>query len=148
MILNFMKMKEIKIWVLDALGGFNALNAFALGCMALMLMLGSCGRRPQMAITGIYVNQESGEYSISKDTVVILAADGRGNYQLIRRSAFQRIREGKLLPEEMKVRTFTGRFDTENAILILDGEDKQVRFFSGGRSLLLAKREYRKVIQP
>jgi len=39
MILNFMKMKEIKIWVLDALGGFNALNAFALGCMALMLML-------------------------------------------------------------------------------------------------------------
>ncbi|WP_152542465.1 hypothetical protein [Pedobacter sp. V48] len=135
-------MKEIKNWAFDTV---HALNGFALGCLALILMLGSCGRSPEFAITGTYVNHESGEYSISKDTLLILAATGDGNYQLIRRSAFQRIREGKLQPEEMKVRNFTGRFDPQKAILVLDGEDKQVRFFSGGKSLLLAKREYQKV---
>lgn len=133
-------MKEIKVWLYDAL------NAF--GCMAVVLMLASCGRGPDASIAGTYVSHESGEYSISKDTLLILPSGGDGNYQVIRRSGFQKIREGKLQPEEIKVLEFTGRYDAVLALLEIDGEDKRIRFFAGGKSVLLVKREYKKVVEP
>ena len=125
----------------------DVFGVFALWCLALVLMLGSCGRGAGLSVAGTYVSHESGEYSISKDTLLILAAGGADNYQLIRRSGFQRIRDGKLQPEEMKVQEYTGKYDPKSLVIRLDGEDKQVRFFAGGKSLLLAKREYHKIIQ-
>ncbi|TCD03169.1 hypothetical protein [Pedobacter psychroterrae] len=141
-------MKTTKEKSYDGPVGFDAVGVVALWCFALVLMLGSCGRGSGLSVAGTYVSHESGEYSISKDTLLILVAGGEHNYQLIRRSGFQRIREGKLQPEEIKVQEFTGQFDPESLVMRLDGEDKQIRFFAGGNSLLLAKREYQKVINP
>jgi len=143
MTFNFLNMKAIKVWLYDAL---NALRV--LGCMAVMLMLASCGRSSDTSIAGTYVSQESGEYSISKDTLLILPSGGDENYRVIRRSGFQKIREGKLQPEEVKVLEYTGRYDADLALLEIDGEDKRIRFFAGGKSLLLVKREYKKVVEP
>lgn len=135
-------MKTIKIRLNDAVGVLVAI------CLALILMLGSCGRGAGVSIAGTYVSYESGEYSISKDTLLILSSAEKDNYRLIRRSGFQRIREGKLRHEEMQVREYTGKYDTESLVLQLDGDDRQIRFFPGAKSLLLAKREYRKVTNP
>lgn len=138
-------MKEIKIWCNDVLGRINALGAV---CLALVMMLGSCGRGSGVSIAGTYVSHESGEYSISKDTLLILGAGAEDNYKVIRRSGFQKIREGKLQPEEIKVLEYTGRYDADLALLEIDGEEKRIRFFAGGKSLLLVKREYQKVVEP
>lgn len=135
-------MKEIKIWFDYAVGVFGAI------CLALVMMLGSCGRGSGVSIAGTYVSHESGEYSISKDTLLILPSGGDGNYKVIRRSGFQKIREGKLQPEEIKVLEYTGRYDADLALLEIDGEEKRIRFFAGGKSLLLVKREYQKVVEP
>lgn len=130
-------MKEIKVWLIKALG-----------CLAVIAMLASCSRNSDVSVAGTYVSEESGEYSISKDTLLILSADGDKNYQVIRRSGFQKIREGKLQPEEIKVQEFSGIYDPESSTLAIDGGDKRIRFFAGGKSLLLVKREYKKVVQP
>jgi len=132
-------MKEIKIWLLDA--------GSALACLA-VLMLASCDRSSGDKVTGTYVSTESGEYSISKDTLLILNVDGEKDYRVIRSSGFQKIRSGKLQPEEIKVQEFFGKYDAETAILAIEGEDKRIRFFAGGKSLLLVKREYQKVLEP
>lgn len=129
---------EIKIgWagLADRLGAFGGL------AVILMLLLFGCGQ--SASIAGTYVSRESGEYSLSRDTLVIAAASGEGNYSVVRRSAFQKVRAGKLLPEERKVFQYTGRYDSAAGLLVLDGEDKRIRFFSGG--LMLVKREYTKV---
>ncbi|MES2456352.1 MAG: hypothetical protein V4594_12460 [Bacteroidota bacterium] len=141
-------MKTIKEKSCEEMIGFDAVGVLMLWCLALVLMLGSCGRGAGVSVAGTYVSHETGEYSISKDTLLILAAGGEDNFQLVRRSGFQRIREGKLQAEEIKVQEFSGQFDPESLVMRLDGEDKQIRFFAGGKSLLLAKREYGKVIQP
>lgn len=109
--------------------------------MILMLLLFGCGR--SASIAGTYVSRESGEYSLSRDTLVIAAAGGEDNYSVVRRSAFQKVRGGKLQPEERRVFQYTGRYDSDSGLLMLDGEDKRIRFFSGG--LMLVKREYTKV---
>lgn len=141
-------MKTIKEKSSDGFVGFDAVGIVALWCLTIVLMLGSCGRGSGLSVAGTYVSHESGEYSISKDTLLILATGGEENYQLIRRSGFQRIRDGKLQPEEIKVQEYSGKYDPETATLVIDGDDKQVRFFAGGKSLLLAKREFHKVIKP
>jgi len=141
-------MKTIREKSYDSLVGFDVVGVLAMWCLAIVLMLGSCGRGSGVSIAGTYVSHETGEYSISKDTLLILAAGSEDNYQLIRRSGFQRIREGKLQAEEVKVQEYTGKYDPETSVIRLDGDDKQVRFFAGGKSLLLAKREYQKVINP
>jgi len=133
-------MKEIKVWLLDARS--------ASVCLAVILMLASCGRSSDASVTGTYVSSESGEYSISKDTLLILSADGDKNYRVIRRSGFQKIRSGKLQPEQIQVQEYFGKFDAETATLAFDGEDRQIRFFTGRKSLLLHKREYQKVVEP
>jgi hypothetical protein len=146
-----MIMKTIKIWLDDAFGGFSALgtvNALGAVCLAMVLMLGSCGRGSGLSIAGTYVSHESGEYSISRDTLLILPVGGEGNYKVIRRSGFQKIREGKLQPEEIRVLEYSGRYDADLALLEIDGEEKWIRFFAGGKSLLLVKREYQKVVEP
>jgi hypothetical protein len=142
-------MKEIKVW-LNALPAVARLGAFS--CLAIVMLLltlfSSCGRNSDNSIAGTYVSQESGEYSISKDTLLILPTGGDGNYKVIRRSGFQKIREGKLQPEEIKLLEYTGRYDAYQDLLEIDGEARRIRFFAGGKSLLLVKREYQKVVEP
>ena len=88
------------------------------------------------------MSKESGDYSLSRDTLVIAPAGGEDNYSVVRRSTFQKVRGGMLQPEERKVFQYTGRYDPDSDLLVLDGEDKRIRFFSGG--LMLVKREYTK----
>ena len=129
---------EIKIGWAGLADRFAAFGGLA---VVLMLLLFGCGQ--SASIAGTYVSRESGEYSLSRDTLVIAAASGGDNYSVIRRSAFQKVRNGKLQPEERKGFEYTGKYDSDTGLLVLDGEDKRIRFFSGG--LMLVKREYAKV---
>jgi len=107
----------------------------------LMLLLFGCGQ--SASIAGTYVSRQSEDYGSSRDTLVIVPAAGEDNYSVLRRSTFRRLREGKLQPEEQKVFQYTGRYDSAAGLLVLDGEDKRIRFFTGG--LMLVRREYKKV---
>ena len=98
-----------------------------------------------ISIEGTYASYESGEYSISKDTLVIIAYGDQGDYQVIRKSGFQTVRNGKLQPKEQKIREYIGRFDPNTKVLIIDAQGKKISFFPDKNSLLLMQREYHKV---
>jgi len=112
---------------------------------ALLLLLASCGKGPK-DIAGTYASYVAGEYSISKDTLVISKYDGDGDsYQVVRNSAFQKVRNGKLQAEEHKSRTFVGRYDVDSGMLDIEATGKQIHFDLEKGTLLMMQREYKKV---
>lgn len=115
-------------------------------CLAALLVLVSCQNKTKSFMEGVYVSYETGEYSISKDTLVIrkFAED---EYQIIRKSTFQTIRNGKLQPQQQKIREYMGRFEPKTKVLVLDAQGKQITFFLDKGSLLFAQRVYTKVIK-
>ncbi|MES2458879.1 MAG: hypothetical protein V4594_25235 [Bacteroidota bacterium] len=125
----------------------KSLKAQLLSCFAALLCLASCGRSNSPTIEGTYASYESGDYSISKDTLVIMSYGDNGDYQVIRKSTFQTVRSGKLQPKEQKIREYMGRFDEKTKTLIIDAQGKKISFFPGKNSLLLMQREYQKVIK-
>lgn len=98
-------------------------------------------------IDGTYASYESGDYSISKDTLVIIPYGDQGDYQVIRKSSFQTVRNGKLQPKGQKIREYMGRFDEQSGMLIIDAQGKKISFFPDQNSLLLMQREYHKVLK-
>ena len=115
-------------------------------CLAALMLMASCGRNA-VTVEGTYASQESGEYSISKDTLVIIPYGDHGDYQVIRKSAFQAIRGGKLQPQERKIREYVGKYDPKLRVLLMDDAGKKITFFPGKNSLLLMQREYHKVAE-
>jgi len=114
-------------------------------CVAALVLFASCNRGA--AVTGTYASQESGEYSISRDTLVIIPYGDQGNYQVIRKSAFQAIRGGKLQATEHKIREYMGRYDSKLRVLLMDDAGKKITFFPDKNSLLLMQREYHRVAE-
>ncbi|TKC04227.1 hypothetical protein [Pedobacter frigoris] len=116
-------------------------------CVAALLFFASCENSTKSYIDGTYASYESGEYSISKDTLVIMPYGDKGDYQVIRKSSFQTVRNGKLQPKEQKIREYMGRFDPKTKMLIIDAQGKKISFFPDKNSLLLMQREYHKVVK-
>lgn len=120
-----------------------------LGCFAsllvLALTLASCTRDEKLAIEGTYASQESGEYSISRDTLVIMPYGDEGDYQVIRKSSFVAVRSGKLQPREQKIREYVGHLEEKTRTLVIDSQGRKISFFPGKNSLFLMQREYKKV---
>ena len=92
----------------------KSIKALLFSGLAALLFFASCGRSNKSTIEGTYASYESGEYSISKDTLVIIPYGDNGDYQVIRKSSFQTVRGGKLQPKEQKIREYMGRFDVKS----------------------------------
>jgi hypothetical protein len=99
------------------------------------------------AIDGTYASYESGDYSISKDTLVIIPYGDQGDYQVIRKSSFQAVRNGKLQPTAQQIREYMGRLDPKSGMLIIEAQGKKISFLPDQNSLLLMQREYHKVVK-
>jgi hypothetical protein len=125
----------------------KTIKALLCGCFAALLFLASCTGSNRPAIEGSYTSYQSGEYSISNDTLVVTAYGDMGDYQVIRRSGFQRVRNGKLMPKEYQVKDLTGRFDPETGTLDIGTEGRKISFLPDRNSLLLMQREYQRIRQ-
>ncbi|MDB5086118.1 MAG: hypothetical protein JWR09_112, partial [Mucilaginibacter sp.] len=70
-----------------------------------LLLLAACqskNSQTQDFIPGTYANAAKGEYAVANDTLNIKQVDGN-NYQITRRTTYQAVRDGKLLPKHSKV---------------------------------------------
>jgi hypothetical protein len=90
------------------------------------------------------VSHFKGEFSISRDTLIIAERSG-SDYTIDRRSAFQKIRNGKVKPVELKSSTFLGEYDDKQQRIITYPEGKVFTFGNKKGILLLGKREYKKI---
>jgi hypothetical protein len=94
-------------------------------------------------IPGIYVNHAQSAYSIADDTLVITL--NQGNYTLIRRTGFCRIKDGKPQPAEHKTKSFTGIWDNQKQTLQITQNGILVQFRPGENDLLIENSVYHKI---
>lgn len=104
-------------------------------------------RNNSSLIEGTYGDYATSEYSIARDTIVIQAHGGPGEYKVIRKSAYQAIKNGKLQPEKREVHEFIGHFDPEAKALLIDAQGKKITFFPDKGIILVNQREYTKVVE-
>ena len=82
--------------------------------LATILLLAACqGKNNQTKdfIPGTYVNAAKGEYAIADDTLIIEHIDGN-NYRITRRTTYQAIRNGKLLPKHHQIKKLNAVWDS------------------------------------
>lgn len=112
-----------------------------------LMFLASCKNSTMANIEGTYVSQESGEYSVSSDTLVISMGEKIGDvqhFEIVRRSGFQMVRDGKLRPKQYRVRKYSGHFD-EKASAVLFGQDKSIRVLPDQKTLVVQGRTYLRI---
>jgi hypothetical protein len=112
-----------------------------------LLFLAACqskNSQTQDFIPGTYVNSAKGEYAIANDTIAI-TSNSENQYQLTRKTTYQAIRNGKLLPKHHQVQQFQAVWDSEKHELdeVLTG--RVFRFDTDKKLLLLNQAVYRKV---
>jgi hypothetical protein len=115
--------------------------------IAALLLLAACqskNSQTQDFIPGTYVNAAKGEYAIANDTLIIKPTNGN-NYQITRRTTYQAIRDGHLLPKHNKVESLNAVWDSNKQELDELITGKVFRFDADKKLLLINQASYRKI---
>ncbi|RNL54620.1 hypothetical protein D7004_07475 [Pedobacter jejuensis] len=110
------------------------------------MILAACNseKSTRSFITGTYVSQSEGEYSIASDTLVIEASESN-NYIIHRKTGFKRITEGKQGKLEYETEEWNALYDEGTNALTETKKGKVITFYPEANKLLVGKREYRKL---
>jgi hypothetical protein len=105
----------------------------------------ACNSSKGPDITGTYVSTYQNEYSTGNDTLFITAynIDG-GTYQVERRTGYQKIREGKMLPREFKKVKWTATYDIEKQVLNETEYGRKI-YLKEGQKLLFGGTGYQRL---
>jgi hypothetical protein len=112
-----------------------------------LLFLAACQSRSSQTqdfIPGTYVNSAKGEYAIANDTIVITSTS-ENLYLLTRKTTYQAIRDGKLLPKHRQVQQFQTIWNGGKQELNETLSGRVFRFDTDKKLLLLNRAVYRKV---
>jgi hypothetical protein len=95
--------------------------------IAIAILAIACNNLKDKAISGVYVANSKNEFTILSDTLVIDAYNlEAGVYQIEKRSGYQLIRDGKILPKEFKQKSWKASFDKEKQVLLETALGKQI----------------------
>ena len=111
-----------------------------------ILLLAACQSKNQTQdfIPGTYVNSAKGEYAIANDTLLIQLINVN-NYQIIRRTTYQAIRNGKLLPKHHKEQKLNAVWDSGKQELDETITGRIFHFDENKRLLLINQAVYHKI---
>jgi len=107
----------------------------------------SCGLIPGRSgsdISGMYVRTIHQRYATGSDTLVLTALSG-GVYQVIKRSGYQRIKDGKKGDYEYDVQHWTGVYDEKEGMIRESRKGKVLVPLPKENKLLLGSAMYEKV---
>lgn len=100
----------------------------------------------QSTISGTYVRQAESEYSKAMDTLIVTPYDAKaGTFILLRKTGFNRIKNGNLQPKETKQERMITVWDDETHQLQELKEGKLYTFPSTGKELLAGTAKYQKI---
>ncbi len=114
----------------------------ALMIIALFCACTANDKKPEF--NGTYVNHASGEYSIGDDTLVIRSLN-ENSYSITRKTGYQKIREGKVLPKEYRLEELSATYDEKTRKL---EDSRHARIFtlqSDNRIIRMGQIEYKKI---
>jgi hypothetical protein len=95
-------------------------------------------------IPGMYVKPINHEFAHGSDTLIIRPLEG-STYEITKRSAFQRIRNGKILPLERTSETWIGIYDANDQVIHEQRKGKLLSFVPKENKLLVGATAYQKV---
>lgn len=95
--------------------------------IAIALLAIACNHAQDQAISGVYVVSSKNEYTILSDTLVIEAYNlEAGVYQIDKRSGYQLIRDGRILPKQYKQKSWKATFNQDKQLLSETAFGKQI----------------------
>lgn len=120
------------------------------GVLFSAVLLTACGRNDEAGtkstISGMYVRQTESEYSKAMDTLIVTPYDVKaGTFIILRRTGFNRIKNGNLQPKETKQERMITVWDEETHQLQEVKEGKLFTFPSTGKELLAGTAKYQKI---
>jgi hypothetical protein len=95
-------------------------------------------------IPGAYVKEVKNEFLIAHDTLIIQCSAGN-NYLIVNRTAYQRIRNNKLLPEQYSEENWKALYDDKSQNLYEQRLGKTFSFDPVKRKLFEGGSEYNKI---
>lgn len=95
-------------------------------------------------LSGIYVNKSHSEYSIAFDTIIV-SKKSSANYEVARKTGFQKIRNGTALSKEYKFEKWPAQWDAQKMVLSETDLGRQITLNKGGKSINLKNTEYLKI---
>ena len=119
----------------------------ALSAAVISLLMAACQSqtsKTQDFIPGTYVNFAKGDYAIANDTLLITQLSDN-NYQLIRKTTYQAIRNGKLLPKHHKTDKLVAVYDPQKLELDETTTGRVFRFDPDKHILLIKQASYQKI---
>jgi len=96
-------------------------------------------------IPGTYVKEVKNDFMIAYDTLIIQCTAGN-NYLVVNRTAYQRIRNKKLLPEQYAEENWKAVYDHRSQNLYEQRLGKTFSFDPANRKLYEGGSEYNKVV--
>ncbi|WPU94804.1 hypothetical protein SNE25_04620 [Mucilaginibacter sabulilitoris] len=91
------------------------------------LLITGCTNLADKAVSGVYVTTSKNEYTILSDTLIIEAYNlTAGTYHIEKRSGYNLIRGGKVLPRQFSQKRWTATFDKEKQVLSESALGKQI----------------------
>lgn len=117
----------------------------------IIIILSGCGAGSKadplrLYIPGVYARKVVNEFSIGNDTLVIARLSRQGNsYQIVQRSSYRRIQNGKPQKIESKVENWTAVYNEQEKLLHETKKGKLISFNPEQGALMVGSSEYKKV---
>jgi hypothetical protein len=126
------------------------MKLFKMAGAALFVTFLACkGKAPEQAppfLPGMYVSQAENEFCRIVDTLIIQKTNLDGTaYQVTRKSAFQRIRQGEKMPVEYQGEEWQAGYDASRGVLLPATKAPEIRYSSEQNKVFKGEWEYEKV---
>ena len=117
-----------------------------IGCICIFSIcsFGCNGNHSEADISGVYVNKSQSEYSVAYDTLII-SNKATTNYEVERKTGFQKIRNGSILSKEFKSEKWPAQFDKEKMLLSETELGRQISVDRDGKAISLKSTSYSKI---
>jgi hypothetical protein len=113
--------------------------------LVLLLFSMACQQKKTLNfIPGVYVNHSKGSYSVADDTLVIHLLEG-SKYEILRRTGFNRVVDGKAGKREYETETWNGVYDAGTGVVNESRYGKVLSFFPDSGLLRVGNRTYKKI---
>jgi hypothetical protein len=109
------------------------------------ILIISCKYSKDPQIAGVYVTDFKNEYSITTDTLILSSTNGNKTFQIERRSGYNKIREGKILPKEYKQAKWVADYNEDKQLLQETELGRQIHLSLQKHTLLLGDSQYQKI---
>ncbi|WP_162996980.1 hypothetical protein [Mucilaginibacter kameinonensis] len=122
----------------------NYLKSAVLGCMALAVT--ACQSTSDHTVTGVYATRYENEYAMGNDTIIVTAYNRSARtYEIEKRTGYQKIRHGKILPKEYAHKKWMAQYDPEKQVLQETVFGRQLFLNPGKKELTMGETHYRRV---